>query len=463
MSRHNSSHLSRRALLKHLGLGAAALPFLKFGKRAEAHAGTAPQRLVLFPSMNGADPSLFWPNPSNLSAMSPVTQPLRAFQNKMTFIRGINVEGSFNHFAVRSIFTGASVPDYLSPDPTVKSLDQVVADQFQATAPATKKSIHLGAIPADSIEFYQLYGRSTFFFSNGPVDYEANPVTAFDRLFGSNLTARRRTLAALTPDETIENAVLGIAEAELGSLGSRLQRSPRESAKVANHLDAVRSLRHADTGGGNPPGGGGDPPDGGGGNPPAAVCSATALQSVEKLRPELQGNAAGAYQHRLFSDLMDAQWDIIARSIVCGLTRVATLQAGSADNNVIVPVDGGYPHHLTSHGDQNAFARVQAWYADKLARFLTQLNVPDPLDPNGGTVLDNTCVVWLAECLPQSHGSDSVPCFIVGGGAGTLKTGAFIDGSFSNKALLKTIARALGVSDGASSHFGSNTISQLLR
>ena len=48
----------------------------------------------------------------------------------------------------------------------------------------------------------------------------------------------------------------------------------------------------------------------------------------------------------------------MARALVTGLTRVATLQAGSADDNVIVPVDRGYPHHNTSHGNQDIFSQV---------------------------------------------------------------------------------------------------------
>jgi len=54
--------------------------------------------------------------------------------------------------------------------------------------------------------------------------------------------------------------------------------------------------------------------------------------------------------------MFDAQVDNMARVLISGLSRVVTLQAGSADNDLIVPVDQGYPHHLTSHGDQPTFA-----------------------------------------------------------------------------------------------------------
>ena len=433
---------TRRSLLQ-LGLAAAALPLLRFGRRgggdAEAAAGTGPQRLVLFPSMNGAAPQLFWPNPGNLAAMSVVTEPLRAFQSRMTFVRGLDIDGSFNHFAVRSMFTGAPVNDYLSPDPNVKSIDQVVADHVAATAPTSLRSLHLGAVPADSLQFYQLYGRSTFFFNPTPVHYEANPVTAFDAVFGGLGGGG----APPPPRGDYKGDVLAITDAELGALEGRIAASPRELKKVRDHRSAVAAL---------------------GADAPAApaACDGSALASVEALRPALAGNAAGAYDHARFGAIFDAQIDVMARALVCGLTRVATLQAGSADGNVIVPVDGGYPHHNTSHGDPATFARVQRWYAEKLARLLRALDVPDPLDTTGKTVLDNSCVVWLSECNP-GHDSTDVPCFFVGGAGGALRTGTFVDApGATNKTLMRAICRAMGVADGAAAHFGSTVLSEVL-
>jgi hypothetical protein len=421
---------TRRTLLK-LGLGVAlSLPFLRHARRVRAGGGAPPRRLILWPSLNGCAPEHFWPSPGNLPAMSLVTEPLAAWQSKMTFIRGLGIEGSYNHFAVRSIFTGAPVNDYLSADPTVPSLDQVVAEHFASTGPAPMRSLHLGAIPADSIELYQMYGRSTFFFAPTPVHYEANPVTAFDTIFGGlggDPTEPARDYHAETD---------AVTRAELAALQGRLGRSPREAAKLASHDTAIAGLAGGDA-------------------PVPGTCDATPLATVEALRPALEGNAAAAYDYARFGAIFDAQIDVLARAVTCGLTRVATLQAGSADGNVIVPVDGGYPHHNTSHGDPLTFARVQRWYAERLARLLAQLDVPDPLDPGGGTVLDNSCVVWLSECQPQSHASDVVPCFFVGGAAGALRTGAFVDvQGATNKQLLKAIAGAMGVDDAATGHFG---------
>ena len=190
------------------------------------------------------------------------------------------------------------------------------------------------------------------------------------------------------------------------------------------------------------------------------VQARAALASVEKLRATLQGNAKDAYRHQYFSDIFDAQVDILARALVSGLTRVGTLQAGSADGNVIVPVDRGYPHHNTSHGNQDIFAQCQRWYMTKLARLCTALDVPDPLDSEGKTVLHNTLILVMAECLPVSHGSESVPTFVLGNAGGLVRAGTFITRTgITNKTVLATVLQMFGAP--AAAQFGSTTLAEL--
>jgi hypothetical protein len=457
--------VTRRQLLTRTGAAAAAWPLL--GRRRASAAGGAPLRLILWPSLNGAEAQYFWPSPGNLGAMSAVTSPLAPYQKQITFVSGVNIEGSFNHMAVRSMFTGFPIADYASPDPTVKSLDQVVADYFAGSGATPMKSLHLGAIPADSLGLYQLYGRSTFFFSPKPVDYEANPVTAFDRIFkgGAAPPAPNPTPGSPTAPNgpvSYDNDVLDLVDAELGEMEGRLKDSPGELRKLDQHRAALQGLRPMAPKPTLP------------GMPAAPVgsmmtasglparCDASMLATVEKLRPNLQGKPAAAYQHQYYSDIFDAQIDIISRALTCGLTRVATLQAGSADGNVTDPVGPGYPHHNTSHGNQMIFTQCQNWYATKFLRLLKSLDVPDPLDPSGKTVLYNSAILWMSECLPVGHESNRVPTLIAGNAGGALKAGAYLDlQNVSNKALLQTIVGMMGAGTSMSGHFGGQTISEL--
>jgi hypothetical protein len=447
--RSRPGRLTRRRLLEHAGVSAAALPFL-LGRARSAHAAGPPLRFILWPMLNGAEAQHFWPNPGNLAAMSVVTEPLRAYQKSMTFVRGVNISGSENHYAVRSMFSGFNVSSYMSGDPTVKSADQLVADHFATTGPSPLRSLHLGVIPADSISFYQRVGRSTFFFAPKPVDYEANPVTAYDRVFsgGGGGAAPPPPSPMGMPAVDYTNDILDLTDAELGELSQLLRDSTGERAKIDQHREALRSLRPAPAG---------TPPVA----PPAPPPTGT-LASVEKLRPALQGKAADAYKSQYFSDIFDAQVDILARAVVSGLTRVATLQAGSADGNAIVPVEGGRQHHNTSHGNQTIFSKCQQWYSTKFARLLQALDVPDPLDKVGGkTVLYNSVILLLAECLPVSHSSAGVPCLVAGNGGGLLRAGGYINSGMNNKAVIQTLLGMFGVSPGVAGHFGSTTISEL--
>ncbi len=160
--------------------------------------------------------------------------------------------------------------------------------------------------------------------------------------------------------------------------------------------------------------------------------------------------------------MFDAQVDILARSIVSGLTRVGTLQAGSADGDQVDPVGPGYPHHGTSHGDQTIFAQCQKWYMGKLARLLAALDVPDPLDPSGKTVLYNSMIVVISECLPVTHASTSVPTMVIGNGAGLLNAGRYVaSNGATNKAIMQTVLGLAGVSTSEAPHFGTTTLSEL--
>jgi hypothetical protein len=328
------------------------------------------------------------------------------------------------------------VQSYDDADPTLKSVDQLLADSIAAKAPTAQKSVHLGVIPADSIQYYK-QGRNKFFYSPTPVDYEANPVTAYDRLFGGAAAMPPKPMGADYTNDTLD-----IVDAEMGELDGRIVGATSEVNKLQQHKDALKALRAA----GSMP------------TMPAPVITGP-LASVEKIRPQLQGKTGDAYKYSYFSDMFDAQVDNMARVLISGLSRVVTLQAGSADNDLIVPVDQGYPHHLTSHGDQATFARVVNWYFGKMARFLAALDVADPLAP-GTTVLDNTVVVIIAECLPYTHSSNGVPALLLGKLGGKIRTGGVIDAKgASNKTLMSTVLKAFDVD---ADHFGSTTITGVL-
>lgn len=430
------SNWSRRGFWRGLSTSSLALPLVGSGallRPARADQPSA-RRLVLIPMLNGVGAEYFWPTGDQMQL---VCEPLQPFADRLTFVRGVDIEGSENHYAIRSMFTGSPISDYYAPDPSAPSIDQVVAAQFDSESPTALRSLHLGAIPASAIEFYQKNGRSTFFFAPEPVHYDANPVTAFDKVFGTLEPPDPNA----PPPVDLRAEVLAAQRAEIDALAAQLTDSPGEIAKLAMHREALVALEA-------------------GSEPPPMGCTADPIDSVEALRGQLQGDEAAAYDNALYSAIFDAQVDVLARALICGMTRVGTLQANEADGNVLVPVDGGLPHHLTSHENGMSFARCQQWYAGKIARLLAALDVDDPLDP-GTNVLDNTCVLWMAECNPD-HGSTDVGILYAGSAGGRMPTGTTIDvDGATNLQLMRTLAQVMGASAGAG-HFGADVIQELI-
>jgi hypothetical protein len=424
---------SRRQLLQAAGLAAAAAPFA--GGRALA-AGAPPLRLICWPLFNGAESGNFYPGGSDASQMSIITEPIRKWGSLITFIKGIGISGSTNHQAIRSMYSGGQVGSYTTPDPVLQSVDALVADGITKVLPAQQKAVHLGVIPADDLQYYHR-GQNKVFYDTQPVDYEANPVTAFDRLFGGGAAAGPMPMGGV--DHT--NDSLDLLDAEMTELGARLAGAASEIDKLNAHKDALKGLRPSAMT-----------------TMPTMSMMSGPLPSVEKLRPNLQDNPKAAYKYEYFSDMFDAQMDIMARVLTSGLSRVVTIQPGSADNDMIVPVGRGYPHHVTSHGNQATFSMVQNYYFTKMARLLQLLDAPDPLAP-GSTVLDNTLLVMIAETLPVSHDSSNVPVMLLGKLGGRVKTGGVLNMKGNNKQVMATVLRAFGL-DGA--QFGSDLVPGVL-
>ncbi|MEM9188829.1 MAG: DUF1552 domain-containing protein [Myxococcota bacterium] len=416
--------------------GLVAAPFLGGPWSVTASPGAVPLRLVLFPSLNGTRHESFWPLADG--RLPEISEPLLPIRERVSFVRGLRMEGSFNHFAVRSMFTGAPISDYANPEPTVRSFDQIVADTIAATSPTPLRSLHLGARPAPYAGAAFLGRQNIFRTASEAVAVRANPVTAFDDLFGGGPPAEQPL-----PEVSFEESALAITRAELQDLAAR-GLGPSQQRKLDAHLEALPSVDAMIP------------------RAPTASCDGTPIPTVEALRGAIGGNEAAAFEDVHFPAIVDAQIDLMARALACGLTRVATLQSSWADGDAGVPVEGGrrLPWHPTSHDSGPAYALVQRWYVERLVRLVGQLDVPDPLDASGASsVLDHTVIVWMSECEP-SHDANEISAMVVGGRCTPLDLGGQVSGG-SNLELLRTLADVFGVDPADANQFGSTVIREL--
>src|SRR5262249_31243196 len=137
---------------------------------------------------------------------------------------------------------------------------------------------------------------------------------------------------------------------------------------------------------------------------------------------------------------IDLQFDIIAQTFACDLTRIITfhfLQGGDETPMTWIGLDTNIHDNIAHQvGAGNTavdlqLVQVQRWYAQKVAELFTRLDAIQ--DPAGGSVLDNTIVLWGNELgQPSTHSSINIPMILAGGGGGAFATGRHLKYSTSD-------------------------------
>ena len=124
---------------------------------------------------------------------------------------------------------------------------------------------------------------------------------------------------------------------------------------------------------------------------------------------------------------MKLMCDMIAIAFQTDKSRVATLLLCRDLSGLFYPfLDVRTAHHPASHDDESdAYERVSRYYCSQLAGLAGRLNAM----PEGeGTVLDNSCLLFISSMWSGSqHDSSKVPVILAGGLGGTLETGRVLD------------------------------------
>ena len=120
--------------------------------------------------------------------------------------------------------------------------------------------------------------------------------------------------------------------------------------------------------------------------------------------------------------------DIIALAFQTDKTRVATLLLVPRSFGPVlsVPRRPQRPTTPASHDDlSDDYERISRYYVSQLAYLAGRL---DAMPEGEGTVLDNSCLLFLSNMWSGSkHDSTKLPLLLVGGLGGTLETGRVLD------------------------------------
>jgi hypothetical protein len=126
-------------------------------------------------------------------------------------------------------------------------------------------------------------------------------------------------------------------------------------------------------------------------------------------------------------DHMKLMCDIVALAFQTDKTRFATLVLCRDLSGLFYPFLGvRKTHHSASHDDlSDDYEKIARYYVGNLAYLASRL---EAMPEGDGTVLDNTCLLYLSNMYSGSrHDNTKLPILMLGGFGGTLATGRVLD------------------------------------
>lgn len=392
---------TRREFLRDLGVGAAALPFVlnlpgvASAGPATGRAARRKQRLVVMFSPDGVVPPAFWPDEDGESfTFKESLKPLEPFRERILVLQGVcdRVRGDGdNHMrGIGCLLTGIELfPGNIQGGSHTPagwasgiSIDQEIRNFLQRD-PATRTrfgSLEFGVMVPDRADTWT---RMCYSGPNKPIAPIDNPYQMFEKLYGR------------AKDRENLKSVLDDVKEDLDRLRSRVGTADRKI--LDEHTTLVREMERQ----------------------LLSAGSAEAGHAVPALEPGVKE------ENDNIPRISKLQIDLMVNSFVADFARVATLQYTNSVGQARMRWLGiGEGQHDLSHKPdtdadaQDKLTRINQWYCGQLA-YLAQRLAETPEPGGGGSLLDNTLIVWTNELgKGNSHTLDNIPFVLVGNGLG---------------------------------------------
>ncbi|MDX2054748.1 MAG: DUF1552 domain-containing protein [Polyangiaceae bacterium] len=442
----SKSLLKRRELMMSMGAaGFLAVPLFR-ESFVEAQAASFPVRFVVLHIAGGV---YFPTGTEGLGGWTfdKVLKPLAGLQSESIQIHGSNNDAGAQMWsqsnephgaAMRGLLTGdSSVPDAgVAKWALTDSIDQQIADKIGGTVkfPSLQFGVSTRGAQIDQMRI-SFRGGSAL----PPID---SPATMFSRLFSgatptptpqptttSTGTATTPPVAPPVDTGARGRSMLDVLKNEIVAL--KAVGGVNEQQKLDQHLESLRALEQQL---GPAPGPGGGTGGGGGGVnvPPPVVGTGCMTPNV--------GNPTDV------PNILPAQFDLLYQSLVCDLSRVASVQMlCSAQSGIAFPYIGvSDNHHDLEHSFNPALDKVQTYFVDQMAVFMNRLKAT----PEGnGNMLDNTLILLCSEFgAAGDHNHSLVPYTTFGRAGGKVTPGRTLDyGEASNNLVLRSILQPFGI------------------
>ena len=396
--------VSRRELLRRLGVGSAVLPFLGNLPSLAAAGTTAPKkRLVIVFSPDGVVKKNFWPTePGPFTTLPPVVQPielppilrpLEPFRDQLLMLKGVHdkVQGDGDRHmrGMGCLLTGIELfPGNIQGGGETPagwssglSIDQEIKNFLQSQPETATRmgSLEFGVLVPNRADTWT---RMIYTGPNKPVTPIDDPYQMFHRLYGQmkDRESMRSVLDELREDLATVSSALPVED----------RRILEEHAALVRGFEKEMASHHAEV--------------------------AHAVPVLEQGIVE---------QNDQMPKISRMQIELVVASLAADFTRVASLQY---TNSV------GQPHmkwlgieegqHDLSHepnsneAAQEKLTKINTWYAGEVAHLAKRL--AETPEPGGqGSLLDHTTILWTNELGEgNSHSLDDIPWLMVGNGLG---------------------------------------------
>lgn len=388
-----------------------SLPVWGYEPDAVEKSGEFPKRFGVQFMACGVHPDHWWGKGEGDSLeLSKSLKPLEPLKSKINVIHGLfnkNATGVGIHPGqTGNILSGASLQKGAELRGGI-SVDQLLANHVgQNTA---QPSMVLGC--EQPITGYHETNFSMAYSSHiswqnatSPVPMEVYPSLAFDSLFDNRGSRRNKSVL----DRVKEQAASLSRQASAGDR-SKLDEYLTSVREVEKRIERLRADQDK-----------------------AAERAKTKGKSLATMKRPDNGLPEDIREH------MKLMCDIIAMAFQTDKTRVATLLMCRDISGLFYPfLDVRSAHHSSSHSDRSDdWEKISRYYCSQLAYLAGKL---DAMPEGEGSVLDNSCLVWVNNMWSGSrHDSQKVPLLTAGGLGGTMKTGRalnYLDAGDDNRKL----------------------------
>jgi hypothetical protein len=405
----NAREFSRRIFLRGAGV-AMALPWLEsvpvWGADAAATVagatGAPPKRFAALFMGCGINPDHWWAKGGGKGAemeLGKSLEPMAKLKGKMNYVTGL-----FNKSATGvgihpgqtgNLLSGASLKKGSELRGDI-SVDQVLANHFadRTVQPSMVLGCEQPVTGYHETNFSMAYSSHiSWQNATSPVPMEVYPALAFDSLF-ENRGSRR------------SQGILDRVHRQAADLSKQV--STNDKAKLDEYLTSVREVEQR-------------------------VESMRAAQEKAERRAKDQGKPVIVMKRpddglpEDIRDHMRLMCDIVALGFQTDKTRVATLLLNRDLSGLAYPfLNVRTSHHTASHDDRSAeYERIARYYCSQFAYLAEKL---DAMTEGEGTVLDNSCLMFVSNMWSGSrHDSSKVPLLLAGGLGGTIETGRVLD------------------------------------